>query len=406
LRPDDLTLQAGVKFNRAANWQEFVDGAKDFGSPQQSIVYADVDGNIGFIAPGRVPVRKHENDLHGLAPAPGWDARYDWAGFIPFDELPRQLNPTSQRMMTANQKIVDAGYPHFLTSEWALPYRANRINELLDARPKHSINGFAEMQKDHVSLAARELLPLLRKMVPRSDRAKAALDALRGWNGEMEVNRVEPLIFNAWLRAASYRIFADELGDALMKDYWEQRNVHLPMVNVLKDKEGQGRWCADVTKTSAGKPQTCDEVLAASLETALSDLERRYGKEMSRWRWGEAHAARSEHRPFGRVEPLARLFDIRIATPGDTFTVNAGRHNLRDEKDPFTSRHAASLRALYDLSNPENSRFIHSTGQSGNILSPLYRNYTQRWADVAYLPMKTRRDEVEKNSLGTLALSP
>jgi penicillin amidase len=127
---------------------------------------------------------------------------------------------------------------------------------------------------------------------------------------------------------------------------------------------------------------------------------------MSQWRWGKAHVALSEHRPFGRVEPLARVFDIRVASPGDTFTVNAGRHNLRDDKQPFANRHAASMRALYDLSDLENSRFIHSTGQSGNLLSALYRNYAQRWVNVEYLPMRTGRAEVEKNRMGTLTLSP
>ncbi|HEV7617394.1 MAG TPA: penicillin acylase family protein, partial [Burkholderiaceae bacterium] len=104
--------------------------------------------------------------------------------------------------------------------------------------------------------------------------------------------------------------------------------------------------------------------------------------------------------------PLARLFDIRVPTPGDAFTVNVGRNNLRDEAEPFANRHAASLRALYDLSDLENSLFIHSTGQSGNVFSPLYRNYVQRWSEVAYLPMKTDRLAVEKNKLGILTLSP
>lgn len=406
LRPDDLTLQAGMKFNMAQNWEQFLDGAKDFGSPQQSIVYADIDGNIGFIAPARVPVRKPENDLKGLAPAPGWDARYDWAGFIPFDELPRKYNPASQRIMTANHKIVDPDYPHFLTSEWTLPYRAHRIDSLLDAKPKHDMASFAEIQKDHVSLAAQEILPVLRKTVPRSDRAKAALDTLAGWDGSMDANRPEPLIYNAWMRMASKQIFVDELGEALLKDYWEQRNVHLSTVNVLMNKDGQGRWCNDVTVTVKGNRQSCEEVLASSLEAALSDLEKRYGPDIAKWQWGEAHVARSEHRPFAKVELLAKYFDIRIPTPGDTFTVNVGRHNLRDEKTPFANRHAASLRALYDLSNLENSQFIHSTGQSGNVFSPFYRNYVQRWADVNYLSMKTRREDVEKSRLGILTLQP
>lgn len=405
LRSDDMTLQAGMKFNRAQNWQQFLEGAKEFASPQQSMVFADVDGNVGFVVPGRIPVRKPENDLNGLAPAPGWDARYDWAGFIPFDGLPQQFNPASQRVMTANHKIVASDYPYFLTSEWTLPYRARRIDALLDAKSKHSMQSFADIQKDHVSLAAQEILPVLRKAVPRTDRAKAALGLLAEWNGSMDANAPQPLLFNAWMRAISRQIFADELGDALMADYWEQRNFHQSTVNVLLNRGGQGKWCADVT-SDAGRRQGCDDVLGVSLDVALVDLEARYGKDMSKWRWGDAHAARSEHRPFGKVDALAKFFNIEVPTPGDTFTVNVGRHNLKDDKAPFANRHAASLRAIYDLSDPENSRFMHSTGQSGNLLSPLYRNFSERWADVHYLPMKTRREDVEKNRLGLLTLQP
>lgn len=406
LRPDDLTLQAGIQFNKARNWQEFVESAKDFASPQQNIVYADIDGNIGFIAPGRVPLRKPENDLQGLAPAPGWDARYDWDGFIPFDALPRRYNPAAQRVITANQKIIGPEYPYFLTSEWSLPYRANRIAALLDAEPRHGIGSFARIQGDHVSPAAQQLLPLLRHVAPHSDQARAALAALSKWNGAMDGDRAEPLIFNAWMREASRQIFADELGTVLMNDYWEQRNVHQAMVDVLSDANGQGVWCKNTSIAASGKPQTCSSVLAASLDTALADLVRRYGADAARWRWGKAHEARSEHRPFGKVAALAGLFDIRTESPGDTYTINVGRYNLRDEAEPFTNRHAASLRALYDLSDLDNSRFIHSTGQSGNVLSPLYRNYTQRWAKVDYLPMKTDRHAVEKGKLGTLTLGP
>lgn len=406
LMPDDLSAQAGIRLNRARDWEGFLAAVKDLAAPQQNMAYADIDGNIGFIAPGRVPVRKPDNDLKGLAPAPGWDARYDWAGFIPFDALPRRFNPPTQRIANANNKIVGPDYPYFITSEWTFPYRAERINALLDARPKHSMDSFAAIQKDAVSLAALELLPILRETKPKSERAKAALALLAQWNGEMSAMRPEPLIYNAWIREASRAIFADELGEKLMKDYWEQRNVHQPMVNILKNKDGQGRWCADVTKGEAGLQQTCDDVLSASLDIALADLEKRYGADMNGWHWGEAHFARSEHRPFSKVDMLAKLFEIRIPTPGDTYTINVGRFNLRDEKDPFVSRHAASLRALYDLSNLENSRFIHSTGQSGNPFSPLYRDYADRWAQVGYLPMKMRREEVEKGKIGTLVLMP
>nr|WP_217344614.1 penicillin acylase family protein [Noviherbaspirillum sp. L7-7A]MBV0878779.1 penicillin acylase family protein [Noviherbaspirillum sp. L7-7A] len=404
LRPDDLSFQASLRLNRAHGWDEFLAATRDFGAPQQNVVYADVAGNIGFVAPARVPIRRRDNDLKGLAPAPGWDARYDWAGFIPFDELPRQYNPMSQQIVTANQKVVGPAYPHFLTSEWVMPYRANRIAAMLEGAPLHDMDSFAGIQKDVVSLAARELLPLLAKTQPKSEQGRAALKALAGWDGAMDAGRSEPLIYNAWLRELSRQLFEKPLGEALMKDFWELRNVHQPTVNAMRTMDAGNLWCSG----SQGKQPLprCVDVLSDSLEAALADLHRRYGEQMTSWRWGGAHEALSEHRPFSKVPSLARYFEIRLPSPGDTYTVNVGRNNLRDDAAPYTNHHAASLRALYDLSNLENSRFMHSTGQSGNMLSPLYSNFAQRWVDAAYLPMRTVRGEVEKEQIGTLSLRP
>jgi penicillin amidase len=403
LRPDDLTFQASVRLNRARDWDQFLAAMRDFSAPQQNVVYADVNGNIGFIAPARVPVRRRDNDLKGLSPAPGWDARYDWTGFIPFDDLPRDYNPLSQQIVTANQKVVGPAYPHFITSEWSLPYRAQRIASLLEAAPLHDMDSFGRIQKDDVSLAARELLPMLKRTAPKSAQARDALAALAQWDGAMDAGRFEPLVYNAWLRELSRQLFAAPLGEALMKDYWEQRNIQQPMVEALRTMDAGNLWCSNA---QGGSLPRCAEIMAESLDVALADLRRRYGGDMQAWRWGHAHEALSEHRPFSKVPALARYFDIRLPSAGDTYTINVGRYNLRDEAAPFTSRHAASLRALYDLSNLENSRFIHATGQSGNVFSPLYSSYAQRWADVAYLPMRTVRGEVEKGMLGTLSLKP
>lgn len=424
LRPDDKTLQAGLQLNRARNWQEFVVAARDFGAPQQSIAYADIDGNIGMLAPGKVPLRKPENDLKGLAPAPGWDSRYDWNGFIPFDALPRSYNPPAQQIVTANQKIVGADYPYFITSEWTLPYRAQRIAEMLAATPRHSIDSFALIQKDIVSPAVRELLPTLQLTKAGGERAGQALAMLANWDGRMALDRPEPLIATAWLRELSRQIFADELGEELFRDYWEYRNFHQAMLNVLRDKDGQSRWCrkaqggtgmpalsgasapAVPAVRQAADGQACAALLPLALDVTLDDLERRYGSDMRKWRWGEAHAAVSEHRPFGKSAGLSWLFSIEVPTPGDTFSINVGRNNPRDEAAPFANRHAAGLRALYDLGDPEKSRFMISTGQSGNLFSPLYDNLAQRWAGVEYLPMQTARPAVERNQLGTLRLKP
>src|SRR5204863_5937583 len=159
LADGDASLAALLKLCRAANWNQFVEATRILHAPQQNLSYADVDGSIGFIAPARIPIRKRDNDLHGLAPAPGWDARYDWAGFIPFDALPRAFNPTSGKIVTANHKIVPPGYRYAITYEWDAPYRANRIDQLLEGDKQHDVTSFARMQADVVSLAARELLP-------------------------------------------------------------------------------------------------------------------------------------------------------------------------------------------------------------------------------------------------------
>jgi penicillin amidase len=392
LRPDDKTIQAGIRFNQAGNWNEFTQAASDFHSPQQSIVYADIDGNIGFVAPGRVPVRKKENDMKGLAPAPGWDKRYDWEGFIPFKDIPMQYNPASGRVVTANHKIVDKKYPYFITSEWALPYRADRINALLDTQNRHESGSFMRIQQDHLSLAAQQMLPLLLSIKPLTERSRQALGHLAKWDGLMEKSSPDPLIFNAWIRRASYMIFSDELGSELMNDYWDQRNVHLSMVNVLKNRGGQGRWCKSAADQHV---KDCGHLLSIALEDALGELERHYGNKMTEWKWGEAHMAHSEHRPFGKVPLIAPFFDIRVPTPGDTFTINVGRYNMRDELEPFASRHAAGMRAVYDLANLEQSRFIHSTGQSGNPFSRFYRNFVNPWAEGDYLVIKSQRQKID-----------
>jgi penicillin amidase len=124
------------------------------------------------------------------------------------------------------------------------------------------------------------------------------------------------------------------------------------------------------------------------------------------WHWGDAHFAHSEHRPFSRIELLAPWFDILVPTAGDSFTVNVGRYSLKDEREPFANRHAASFRAIYDLANPDNSAFVHSSGQSGNVFSPRYRSFSSRWAKVQYIRMVMERKIIEDKKMGTLKLKP
>ncbi|HVL36051.1 MAG TPA: penicillin acylase family protein, partial [Burkholderiales bacterium] len=163
------------------------------------------------------------------------------------------------------------------------------------------------------------------------------------------------------------------------------------------------QWCDDVRTE---RVETCAEVLGASLEEALAGLRARYGPRMAEWRWGEAHAAEHRHRPLSRHRWLARLADIRVPTPGDAYTVNAGRSDFADAAAPFANRHAASYRAIYDLAAPEASLFIHSTGQSGNPLSPHYRAFAAPWARGEYVPMLTDRARLDAAGARRLLLTP
>jgi len=399
LAEDDMTVQAGARLPRARNWPQFLAALRDFHAPQQNVTYADVEGNIGFVAAGKVPVRKPENALMGLAPAPGWDRRYDWAGFIPFDELPRRYNPASGAIVTANHKITPPGYPHHITSEWQPPYRARRIEELLAAQPRHGAPTFARMQLDTVSLAARELLPHLLKTKVSGEAANEALQLLSAWDGTMAAERAEPLILVAWWRELARAMFADELGEAF-RPAWATRALFVG--NVLADRDGQARWCDDVR---TGRKETCADILQGSLEAALADLRSRYG-EPRNWKWGEAHEARLRHRPFTRERWLRRWFDVVVASPGDAYTVNVGRSDFQDDADPYGNRHAASLRAIYDLADPQASLFIHPGGQSGNPLSTHYRAFAAAWARGEYVPMVTDRARLERQGVQRLVLTP
>jgi len=400
LAEDDRSMQAALKFARAREWDGFLAAARDFHSPQQNIVYADIEGNIGFVAAGRVPHRRPGNDLKGMAPAPGWLAKYDWAGTIPFEQLPRSFNPASGAIVTANHRITPPGYPHFISSDWQPPYRADRIQQLLDATPKHSAQSFARIQADVVSLAMRELLPKLLAARPRSEEARKALALLAQWDGAMAPERAEPLIAWAWWRELARAIYSDELGDAFRAN-WLARAVFLG--NVLSGDASHARWCDDLRTPAT---ETCEEILALSLDAALADLAKRYGSDQTRWRWGEAHLARHEHRPFGRQPLLAKLFDITVPSPGDAYTVNVGRSNFNDEVQPFANRHAASLRAIYDLSDLEKSLYIHSGGQSGNILSDHYDAFSKAWAKNEYIPMRAKRKTLEAEPHQLLRLVP
>ena len=386
LDPDPSSLDAGLAFARASSVPDFIRISSGYLAPMQNMVVADKAGHIGMVAAGRVPVRKPDNDLKGQVPSPGWDAKYDWDGFIAADQTPREINPERGWIATANQRIHPLSYPHYLTNEWAVPYRMQRIEQMLNAKPKHSLNDMRSMQSDVVSLATKRLLPFALKAKSSHALAAAAMAQLTAFDGTMRGDQAAPLIFYAWTRQLTKLIFADELGPVMWERTVGGRSYRDALEGVLERKDAW--WCDD--KTTSAVVETCDQQINTAFTLAMEELQAQHGTDVDQWRWDAAHIARSEHRPFSKVWPLSKLFELRTPVGGDTYTVNVARVGLKPDAttgELYLDEHGPSLRAIYDLGQPANSRFMHSTGQSGIVFSPFYRSFVQPWAKVDYVPV-------------------
>ncbi|MBV8934975.1 MAG: penicillin acylase family protein [Alphaproteobacteria bacterium] len=371
--PNDRSAEAVWEINRAADWPGFLSALRHFVGPVQNIVYADVDGTIGFIAPGLVPIRRNG---HGWLPAPGWTGGYDWTGFIPFDAMPHALNPLSGHFASANNNIVPDSYPYFLSRDWDLPNRAERIEALLAATPLQTPDTSAGMQADTLSLMAQRLVPLMTGMVAQTPTTREAVERLKGWDFRMDMDKLEPLLFTAWLREFSHLILFGRFGDAV-SDYWDLRPG--VMEAVLAERPD---WCDDPKRPGE---ESCASRLTEALDTALARLRRDYGADMAQWRWGRAHVAVFDNPVFSRIPVLRDWFRIAIPTPGAYDTLNRGPSTIRDDASPFEQRYGAGLRIITDLTSPEDSRMIVTPGQSGHPLSPHSGDLLQRWRDFHWL---------------------
>lgn len=395
LHDDDLTPQASLSLARAEDWPGFIAALQDFQGPQQNMVYGDRDGNIGFFAPARVPLRRKGD---GWLPVPGSSGDYDWDGFIPYDALPMAFNPPAGYIVTANDKIVPEGYPYFITHDWAPPYRAKRIADLIEGR-KHDRESFLAIQADQVSLMAREMLPYLLAAETTNDAVLAAQSIMTDWGGEMARDRPEPLLFSAWYREFTHLVYGDELG-SMTGAAWSQRPLF--MRSVLQGRAGE--WCDDTTTSEP--VESCADRAALALERAVGGLSLLYGDRTSRWRWGEAHVAEHAHRIFQDWAPFSWLFDIAIENGGGRYTINAAGFRFSDNTRPFAQNHGPAMRAIYDLADLDRSLFITSTGQSGNPLSSHYDDFIERWRDHRPFTIPMERSAVEAARRDRLILTP
>lgn len=366
LRPDDATVEAVLRMNRARDWAEFTNALRNFHSPQQNIFYADRDGHIGMIAPARVPIRA-EGD--GRMPVEGWTGAHDWIGFIPFEELPQSVDPPSGWIVNANNRIVPKNYPHLIAAEWEAPYRVQSIEEALERGFGGTADESRALQHSILSVAARELIPLMADFTPKDDRQRAALRRLQSWDFQMRPDAPEPLIFDAWLLSLTEAIFTDELGSAFDAFLgWRAETLARTLAS-------DPAWCDDRDTPAA---ETCADQLSLSLTRALDGIAERLGPKMELWRWGDLHRARFAHPVFTSVPLLGRFFDRSVEIGGDYYTAGRAVPRIRGEQR-FTAVHGAGVRAVFDLADLDKSLFVMGPGQSGNVLSKHYDDLLISW---------------------------
>jgi penicillin amidase len=389
LASDDATSLALYRMNRARNVDEMRTALNDFDSPMQNIVYADTAGHIGFLAAGRMPIRKKLSSA-GQMPAPGWSGDYDWNGFLPLDALPQTADLPAGWIATANNDIRPPGYAPFLGASWEPPYRFHRIADLIAQTPKHTAETLAAIQLDTLSPAAQVLLPGLldRLQISEtgSDAATSAADLLRAWDFTVGREWPEPLIFTAWLM---------ELNDALLRDrlgaYFESfaRSNFGDIVKLTADDDSP--WCDDGATPAR---ESCNQRSTDAFRSAVAKLVDAYGSDPTQWRWGDAHQARFGHPVFDRIPVLRDLLHEPIAADGDNFTVNRATPRIDFESVVYPDVHGAGLRVVFDLADLDRSPFIIAGGQSGNPLSAHYGDQIERWRDGQYIEIRGDGDEV------------
>jgi penicillin amidase len=392
LDADDRTFEAFLGVNLAGNWEEFTRALEGYGSPVQNFVYADVEGNIGYLAPGRLPVRARGD---GTVPVPGWTGEFEWTGFLPVECWPRAFNPARGFIASANNPVwSDPAHP-VLSTNWEPGYRAARIVELLEALPAATVQDMARVQADVATPQVRVLLPWMRQAQPRGGAGRAAIDRLERWDGTLSGASAEAAIFMAWLARATERVFGDELGRDLWAEYrqwphWQAKALHRLV------RTGDDGWCDDVR---TGEREDCAGILGLALEEALADLAARQGPDASRWRWDRENVIVFPHTPFEGVRGLRAVFSRRVPAGGSATTVNPV---MRIQDQIVIS----SYRQIVDLADLDRSRFIHPLGQSGQPGGAHVMDLLDAWRSGRSLPMRFSREAVDAAAVSRLRLVP
>lgn len=381
---ENQSLATLLDMNRAESIDELKNSLRHFYAPMQNIVMADTLGNIALQVAGVAPKRTLYQGLYGIAPVPGWDRQYDWTSYIPFDQLPAITNPTEGWLASANQQILADYNSNPLTADWELPFRYDRIKQLLEAQNKHDLNSMRAIQGDTLSLGATPLLELFKSVQSTHPLSNSAKQITNTFAGDMVANSAAPTIFNAWVDQLTRLLFS-RLGDLFKQEYGKRRQFREALILQLANPNSP--WCDQPSSTTV---ENCAQTAKLAYDLALDQLSSAYGPDPQKWLWGQAHLAVAEHRPFSKVPLLNKIFNLVNPFPGDSFSVNVGRLELGKSASPFNTKQAASMRIIFDFANLDQSTFIYPTGQSGWVQSSRYRNLNALWANNEALPLTSK----------------
>jgi penicillin amidase len=395
---DEMHLFDSVtRIDQAQNWEEFRDALRDWDVPSQNFVYADVDGNIGYQSPGRIPIRAQGD---GTAPVPGWTGAYEWTGTIPFDELPSIYNPPTHFVVTANHKVVPDDYPYLLGTDWAPGYRARRIIDLLSAKAAAApltADDFRDIQADLLALPNQFMTAhLLREVAPENELGERALEQVRDWEGVSDADSPGAAIVAVFTQEIAQAILLDELGEDLLEDFGTQ----LPVLESIL-AEAANPWLDDVTTPAVEGRR---EIVQRAFDETVRRLSGLFGDQPAKWSWGRLHTATFINDPLGQSD-IGLLEQLVNRGPfpmgGSGYTVNNTGYDQE-----FEQKVVASYRQILDLSDWTKGRSQHTTGQSGQPMHPHYTDMIQAWREVRHHPMLFTRAQVEAEQVDRLILEP
>jgi|WetSurSiteA1Bulk_404760.scaffolds.fasta_scaffold00948_4 penicillin G amidase len=383
--------------NRAEGWDDFRSGLKSFRTISQNFVYADINGNIGLNAGGGIPIRKGQGTLI----RDGKTDEYDWKGYVPFDQLPFSFNPVTGYVSSANNKTAGNDYPYFISSDFVIPYRINRIRQMLEEKEIFGIEDFKKMINDQHSDFARLLTPLILKLNNRQEKLTtnetSTLTALADWDYDMNANLEAPLIFESFRISFKKNLLSDELGELYDGLFYNIGEYYLYRILMA----GPDEW-VDNINTSA--KESIDDIVMNSFKDCISSLVKRCGKNQEEWKWGNVHTVTFEH-PLGSVKILDLIFNLN----SEEFGIGGSDHTVSPyfSFDPgYKVSYGASERHIFNTSDWDDSYTVLPGGESGIPGSEFYLSQVRTYLDGKFYKDAFSDEAVKASSRYILVFTP